>query len=247
MDLHLLALIAFSFTLAGLVKGLIGLGLPLTAMGVLVLVMKPVEAAAILIVPSFAANVYQAIAGPHLGTLLRRFWPLLLGGAVATLAGTGWLANGDPSLAISILGGILVFFALVTLARPGVFIPRSRTRWLNPIIGVLTGLVTATTGVSTVPIAPYLQSLDLEPGELVQALGLFFTSATVALAINLTLSQALFFGSGWEVAVALAATGFGMALGTVLRSHISPPAFRKVFLIALFALGIYLILRAALT
>lgn len=247
MDLHLLALIAFAFTFAGLVKGLVGLGLPLTAMGVLVLVMKPVEAAAILIAPSFAANVYQAIAGPHLGTLVRRFWPMLLGGPAATLAGTGWLAKGDPSLAIAILGAILVFYALVTFARPSVSIPRTSTRWLNPIIGILTGIVTATTGVSTVPVAPYLQSLDLEPGELVQALGLFFTSATVALAINLSLSHPLFFGSGWAVAVALAATGVGMALGTVLRNHISPPVFRRLFLFALFALGIYLIFRAILT
>ena len=43
--------IAAVFALAGLVKGVIGLGLPTISMGLHALVMSPVEAAAILIVP----------------------------------------------------------------------------------------------------------------------------------------------------------------------------------------------------
>lgn len=51
--------IATVFVLAGLVKGVIGLGLPTIAMGLLALVMAPIEAAAILILPSFLTNVWR--------------------------------------------------------------------------------------------------------------------------------------------------------------------------------------------
>ena len=39
------AVIAFTFLLAGLVKGVVGMGLPTVAMGLLGLVMPPVQAA----------------------------------------------------------------------------------------------------------------------------------------------------------------------------------------------------------
>lgn len=47
------AFIAGVFVLAGLVKGVIGLGLPTISMGLLALAMPPLQAAAILVLPSF--------------------------------------------------------------------------------------------------------------------------------------------------------------------------------------------------
>ena len=58
--------IAAVFALAGFIKGVVGLGRPTIAMGLLALVMPPVEAAAILILPSLVTNVWQMVAGPSL-------------------------------------------------------------------------------------------------------------------------------------------------------------------------------------
>ena len=66
------------FFLAGFVKGVIGLGLPTIAMGLLAIVMPPVEAAGLLILPSLLTNAWQMIAGPALRPLLRRLWPTCL-------------------------------------------------------------------------------------------------------------------------------------------------------------------------
>jgi uncharacterized membrane protein YfcA len=49
------------FALAGAVKGMIGLGLPTISMGLLAVVLPPVEAAAILILPSFITNRWNDI------------------------------------------------------------------------------------------------------------------------------------------------------------------------------------------
>jgi hypothetical protein len=45
--------IAAAFALAGLAKGVIGLGLPTISMGLLAIVMTPLQAAAILVLPSY--------------------------------------------------------------------------------------------------------------------------------------------------------------------------------------------------
>ena len=60
----LIILIAAVFLLAGFVKGVIGLGLPTIAVGLLTLVMAPAHAAALLIVPSTVTNLWQLAAGP---------------------------------------------------------------------------------------------------------------------------------------------------------------------------------------
>ena len=78
-----------TFLIAGVVKGVIGLGLPTVSMGLLSLVMAPAKAASLLIVPSFVTNVWQLAAGPSFGRLARRLWPMLAGVVVGTLAGTG--------------------------------------------------------------------------------------------------------------------------------------------------------------
>jgi uncharacterized protein len=92
MTSFVLAAITAIFVLAGFVKGVIGLGLPTVAMGLLALVMTPAQAAALLVVPSFLTNVWQAM-GPELTPLVRRLWPMLLG----ICAGVG--AGGAPLLA----------------------------------------------------------------------------------------------------------------------------------------------------
>ena len=52
------------FVAAGLVKGITGMGLPTLAMALLGSLMAPASAAALLVVPSFATNVWQLLAGP---------------------------------------------------------------------------------------------------------------------------------------------------------------------------------------
>lgn len=92
--------IAVVFVIAGAVKGAIGLGLPPITMGLLVMVMPPVEAAALTVAPAFVTNVWQMVDGPHLRRLVRRLWPLMLCAVAGTLAGAGWLRRKTPGPAL---------------------------------------------------------------------------------------------------------------------------------------------------
>ena len=57
MALSPLILVCLVFVVAGFTKGIIGLGLPTIAMGLLAVVLPPAEAAALLILPSLVTNV----------------------------------------------------------------------------------------------------------------------------------------------------------------------------------------------
>src|SRR5271156_1193858 len=113
---HLPLIVAtLTFLLAGLVKGVIGLGLPTVSMGLLSVVMPPAKAASLLIVPSFVTNVWQLAAGPSFGRLARRLWPMLAGVMVGSLAGTGFLTGSHAGQAAVALGLLLMLYAVLGL------------------------------------------------------------------------------------------------------------------------------------
>lgn len=230
-------LIGVTFLLAGLVKGVIGMGLPTVAMGLLALVLPPAEAAAILVVPSFVTNVWQLLAGPAFGALARRLWPMMLAVLVGTIAGAGVLAGNIAGLAKIGLGITLVLYAVVGLAGFRRTVATRHEGWLGPTIGLATGLVTGATGVFVIPAVPYLQAIGLEKDGLIQALGVSFTVSTVALAIGLLRVDVWQMSDVWTSLLALAPALAGMTAGQWLRGRFSAATFRKVFFAGLLLLG----------
>src|ERR1700684_4255290 len=170
-----LVVATLTFLLAGFVKGVIGLGLPTVSMGLLTLVMAPAKAASLLIVPSFVTNVWQLAAGPSFWRLARRLWPMLAGIILGTLAGTGLLTGSHAGQAAVALGLMLMLYAGLGLTSMGFSVAPAAEWWLGPLIGALTGLATAATGVFAIPAVPYLGALNLDKEEMIQALGLSFS------------------------------------------------------------------------
>jgi hypothetical protein len=125
-----IAIIAGAFLLAGAVKGVLGMGLPTVAMGVLGLVMPPVQAAALLIVPSLATNVWQMLAGPAFAAAVKRFATMLICVCAGIFLGIGLLA-GATTLASATLGGVLAVYGALGLTSVPLAVPRRAERWLS--------------------------------------------------------------------------------------------------------------------
>jgi uncharacterized membrane protein YfcA len=240
----IVSVVGLTFLLAGFVKGVIGMGLPTVAIGLLGLVMPTAEAAALLLIPSFVTNVWQLAAGPRFLPLLRRLWTMLAGIGLGTLAG-GWLLGQTMGRsATGWLGLALLLYALIGLFAVRFTVPARLQPVLSPVIGAATGLVTGATGVFVLPAVPYLQSLGFERDELVQALGLSFTLSTVALAGSLFQGGTLHGPVLAASVLALPPALIGMMLGQWARSRISAPTFRRCFFAGLLALGGDLVIQA---
>ncbi|UFX46612.1 sulfite exporter TauE/SafE family protein [Bradyrhizobium sp. 41S5] len=237
---HLLIFIAFAFLLAGFVKGTLGLGLPTVAMGLLATTMAPGQAIAIVIVPAIVTNIWQTFVGPYLRDILKRLWPLMLGTVVGIWINAGLLTGPYAAYGTVVLGALLVIYAIVGLSRFNFKVARRHERWIGGIVGVITGLISAATGVQVVPSMPFMQAIGMERDELVQALGVFFTTATIALAFNLTASGLLTAATALPGAVAMVTSFTGMFIGQAVRTRMQPDVFRRWFLISMILLGIYL-------
>ncbi|MFI8582340.1 sulfite exporter TauE/SafE family protein [Ectopseudomonas khazarica] len=239
-----LPLILATFLLAGMVKGVVGLGLPTIAVGLLGLLMAPLQAAALLIIPSMVSNIWQLCDGRSPLPMLRRLWPMLLVIVAGTLLVAAALHSLDLPGASRWLGTALVLYAVLGLARVQVRVAARYEPWLAPLIGAVTGAITAVTGVFVIPAVPYLQAIGLEKDDLIQALGLSFSVSTLALAAALGHSGELLQPAVLGLsALALLPALLGMAAGQWLRKRISAERFKRWFFIGLLLLGSELALR----
>jgi hypothetical protein len=239
MNLFQLLMVVVVFVLAGGVKGITGMGLPTVAMSLLGLWLPPVQAAALLVIPSLATNLAQC-RGPYLRSIATRLWPGWLAIAIVTISAPGLGGSVSATSAKAWLGGILVAYGIWGLWRPHLPDLSLTSKWLSILAGAATGLVTALTAVFVLPWVPYLQTLRLDKDEMVQALGLSFTVATLSLAVRVQMSAPFeSMTSSLAIAVSGALIGAfgGLKIGEALRSRLAGPAFQKTLFIVFFGSG----------
>lgn len=239
----MLSAVAGIFLLAGFVKGVIGMGLPTVAIGLLGLMMTPAQAAAILLVPSLISNVWQFAVGGGIAALLRRLWPMLVGVCVGTFIGAVFLPHSGSGQATVWLGVALAIYAGLGLIKVQFSVPPRAELWLGLVMGTATGAITVATGVFALPGVPYIQALHMDRHRLVQALGLSFTVSTVTLALALQHAGEINTGLLWPSLLALAVVLVGMWLGQMVRGRIKPATFRLFFFVGILLLGAHLALR----
>lgn len=242
----LTAVIIFAvFLLAGGVKGLVGFGLPTVSLGLLTAAFDLTTAMVLLLAPSFVTNVWQAAVGGHGRAILARLWPFLVMATVTVWIGALVLARVGVAWLSALLGLLLVVYSVLNLAGVRIALAPGQETWAGPLVGAVNGVVTGMTGSFVVPGVLYLQAIGLARDTLVQAMGIFFTLSTVALALALRGNGVLDLSYGAWSAAALAPAALGMFAGRRIRGRLSEERFRQVLFIALSVLGGYIIARSA--
>lgn len=240
MEPATIAAICATFVLAGFVKGVVGLGLPTVSLALLAATLGLPQAMALLLVPSFATNLWQALSGGNALAILRRDWLFFLLATVTVGIGALALTRLDPAILTGLLGVLLVVYAAINLAGVKVAIPIAHQSWLGPVFGATNGVLTGMTGSFVVPGVMYLQAVGMSRDTLVQAMGILFTLSTLALAVALGGNGLLDAQLGMMSAVALVPAIVGMVIGAKVRGRLSEARFRTVLFVALLAMGVHL-------
>lgn len=240
---EILVLILVTFLLAGMVKGIIGLGLPTVALAMLALTIGLKEAMALMAIPALLTNFWQGISGGEFKAAVKRLWPLILTTVIGTWFAAGVLARSDALLLSAILGVLLICYAAVSLTRFRLIVPTNQEPWLGPIVGLISGIFSGLTGSFVIPGVLYLQALGMPRDVLIQAMGIIFSVMALTLATALTRHGILTTDIGIASVAALAPAFAGMWLGQRIQVRLSEDRFRRVFFIALLLVGIYITIR----
>jgi uncharacterized membrane protein YfcA len=132
----LIALLAVSLVIAGLVKGVIGVGMPIVAFPLLSMLVDVQTAVMLLSVPLVLSNIPQALEGGLVTQTLWSLAPVLVGMTPGAWIGVAVLLNVDPAVAKIIAGAIVILVAVLNLIAPKLKI---KQRMVGPV-GLLAGL-----------------------------------------------------------------------------------------------------------
>jgi len=242
-DTSELAVIAAVFLFAGTVKGVVGMGLPTVAIALLTASIGLSEGIVLMVVPSLASNLWQALVGGALAEILRRLWLYLLTIIAGAWVGVNIFGRSDPALLTALLGLLLCAYAGFGLASPRLPAPGRHEGWLSPLLGSVNGVLTGLTGTFFMPGVPYFRALGFPRDVMVQAMGVLFFVSTAALGIALGGHGRLDTGSAAISALATVPALLGMVAGAWIRRRLSEQRFQQVLLIALLLLGLYFAAR----
>lgn len=244
-DVQFLSIAAAVFLLAGLVKGVIGMGLPTVVLGLLAATTDLAIAMALMLAPSFFTNLWQAVVGGHLRRILSDHWLFLSAAVLCIWIGAQALTRIDLGLLSGVLGVSLMVYGAIGLGGLRLSVPAHFQPWAGIALGAVNGVLTGMTGSFIVPGVMYLQACGLVRDALVQAMGILFLVSTFTLAMALRQNDFLSDQLAVFSIAAVVPAMIGMRIGQRIRHTLSEATFRRVFLLSTVLLGGYLAAKAA--
>ena len=235
------AAVVGSLIVAGLLKGIIGVGMPVVALPLLSLFIDVKSAAMLLSMPLIFSNLPQALEGGKTGRCLVQLMPVLLGTIPGVFLGVGVLLALDANAARMIAGLVLMAVGGVTLLAPTL---RVHSRLVLPTgiaFGFFGGLLGGIAAMAGPLVFIFLLAKGLRGQAFTKDASLYLVISSGLLAIVLTASHAF---SWLDVAVSTAAmlpVWLGMSVGQRMRDKIAPETFRTLVLIAVIAAGAELV------
>ncbi len=232
-----------AFLLGGLVKGTLGVGLPLVVVPLLSLILSSPTAIALVSVPVVVSNVLQVWQATPETRQARRFAPLIVCLVLATIVTVPMtLALSAKALNAMVAGAVLLAVATMAFNPVLVIDPKHEGRF-SAGVGLLSGLLGGVSSLTGPVVITYLMSLRLSREQFVGSISLIYLWAMLPMYIALAAVGRLGVS---ELGLSVLASGpmfAGMWAGRHLRGHLSEDLFRKLLLVFLSLLALALILK----
>jgi uncharacterized membrane protein YfcA len=240
-----LLLIVVALLAGGLVKGTIGMGLPLVAVPLLTQLVPVPTAISLLALPIVASNVTIALQTRASYAVLRRLWPYFVVLLPALAVSLRLMTTLDQKLVMLLLGvmvEVLVAFQLIG------WLPPVSPRAEKPVLvasALIGGVAGGATSFFAFPGLQALLAMRLKPEEFIFAASIIFLSGILVLGSGLSALGVL----GWREALAsvamLVPALLGQAAGRRLQRRLPTALFRRVVLVVMALAGAVLIARAS--
>lgn len=237
----LIMLLVISLVIAGLVKGVIGIGMPTVAFPMLSMLVDVQTSVMLLSMPLVLSNIPQALAGGCVTRTLRSLTPVLVGMIPGVWLGVAVLLNVDPNAAKIAAGAVVIAVGALTLLAPKLQV---KQRMIGPVglgAGFCGGLLGGIAALSGPLVFIFLLAKGLSAKAFTKEASMFLVVSSVLLASALASSRQF----DWrDVAISTLATApvvAGMLVGQKLRDIIRADAFKKLIVLMVLLSGAQLV------
>jgi len=232
-----IAAVVGSLIVAGVLKGIIGVGMPVVALPLLSLFIDVKSAAMLLSMPLIFSNLPQALEGGKTGRCLAQLMPVILGTIPGLFLGVRVLLALDANVAKIVAGLVLMGVGGVTLLAPKLQLQSRLVLPTGVTFGFFGGVLGGIAAMSGPLVFIFLLAKGLRGKAFTKEASLYLVVSAGLLAFLLTASRQF----DWlDVSVSTAATlpvVLGMYLGQHMRDRIAPETFKKLVLTAVIAAG----------
>ncbi len=239
----LIVLLVVSLVIAGLVKGMIGVGMPTVAFPMLSMLVDVQTSVMLLSMPLVLSNIPQALAGGCVAQTLRSLTPVLVGMVPGVWIGVAVLLNVDPAAAKIVAGAVVIVVAALTLLAPKLQV---KQRMIGPVglgAGFCGGLLGGIAALSGPLVFIFLLAKGLSAKAFTKEASMFLVVSSVLLVSALTSSRQFDWRDVVISTLATAPVVAGMLAGQKLRDAIPAAAFKKLVVLTVLLSGAQLVWR----
>ena len=228
-----LLILVLGLGVAGLAKGVTGMGLPLVATPILAGIFGPRAAVVIVTIPIFAANSILLLQGWRRLDILRSIVPITIASALGTVVGVNLLALLDQRMFAILISLIVLVFLLRGDRLIGEDPGARRARILGPVIGMIGGVLQGTTSIASPLIGSFFHARKMDRHEYVIVLAAIFElNAVIQLAgyalLGLYTPDVVAIGL-----LGLVPTLLALMAGIFFRGRLDQSRFRQLILVLL--------------
>ncbi len=229
--------------LGGVVKGTLGVGLPLVVVPLLSLLLPAPRAMGLLVMPVLLSNLWQAIEGQKLREGFRRFGGLLFGQFVATIAAIHFTRNLSVQGFNMLLALVVMAAVAMMLLGKSFSIDRQKERWMGPVVGVIAGAMAGVSSLTGPILITFLLALGLRREEFVGSISIIYLFGAIPMYSAMLLYGRFGFPEVGLSCLALVPMFAGLYIGRMIRDQLSDKVFRHLLLGLLMSLSLLLLMK----
>ena len=242
----LLIVAAFAFLFAGTIKGLVGLGMPTTVVGILSQFTDPRQAIALLLLPILISNTWQIYRSRMAMKVFKKLWVFCFVLCALVFITSQFAATISTNVLTISVGIVIILFVVTNFFLKTFAIPDNADKTYQIGFGAAAGVMGGLTSLWAPPVVAYLFSKNLSKDEFVASVGVLLMAGSIPLlggyiTAGLTTPMLLLYSLGMVIP-----TLAGFAVGEWARSFLQAEQFRKILLAIFLLLGTNLIVNAFL-
>jgi len=223
---------AAAILFGGIVKGTLGVGLPLFAVPIMSLMIGSTQAIALV-----------AVQEASWKASLKRFWPLMLTQAIMTVIAVHWTLSFSVKQLNMLVAFAVILAVALMLFKPNFTISADKERWAGAVVGTVSGMLGGVSSLMGPILISYMLSLKMQRDEFVGAISVIYLNAAWPLYLAMySFGRMEVIDLGYSV-LALVPMAIGLMTGQKLRHRLSEDTFRKVLLGFLTFIAVLLVVR----
>ncbi len=227
----------------GMVKGALGVGLPLVSTPLLGLGMSSYQSISLLAAPVAISNLYQAIDGGRVGETIHRFRGLIITQLIVTVL----TVKLTLALSAAQLNDLLALALLLAVAmmvwQPTLKISPGREQKVGVVVGLLGGILGGVSSLTGPVTLTYLLALRLDRETFVSSISVIYFIAALPLYGALMWYERMSVSDLILSVLGLIPVALGLFIGKRIRHRLNEVLFRRLLMCFLTIVALVLLFK----